>query len=315
MAIAGLTVGVVVPTHNRKELLVRTLESLEKQARTPDAVVVVADGCSDGTEDLLRSRGGVAVLTTPGLGAAGARNAGWRSLDVDVVAFIDDDCVAEPGWLQALASGFDTGEVALVQGRTLPDGDPGPYDRTLQVLTETGLYESCNIAYRRDVLEQVGGMRVEFAERFGGRPFGEDTDLAWRVLGAGWRSAFVDEAVVRHAVFPGTLGSMVKECWRAGQFPFLAREIPELSQKLPGRPWIFRRQSLLSQLALVGTAAGLVGLAARRRPFTFLLALPYLAWVARQTRQPARAGRIVVRDSVTSVALVVGSIRHRRLLL
>lgn len=317
--------GVVVPTHNRQKMLMATLDSLAAQTRAPDRVVVVADGCVDGTVPALRRRGDVSVLTTPGLGAAGARNAGWRSVGTEVVAFIDDDCRAEPRWLAELADGFRRPGVGLVQGATLPAGDVGAYDRTVRVVGATGLYESCNIAYRRAALQQVGGMREEFGRGLGrrrgdpagggGSGFGEDTDLAWRVLRSGWSAEFAAGAVVRHAVFPGTPASMLAEAWRARLFPFLLREIPELRDRLPGGRWRLRKQSAAAQLALVGVAAGLAVAAAGRRPLPALLAAPYLRWLSRQTHLPAPAARIAARDAVTSLALIEGSLRHRTLVL
>lgn len=322
-----LSVGVVVPTHNRRQLLMETLDSLARQSRRPDQIVVVADGCVDDTVEALKDRSDVTVVTSPGVGAAGARNAGWASLATDVVAFIDDDCRAEPEWLAGLIDGFRRPEVGLVQGKTLPAGDVGPYDRTVRVVSETGLYESCNIAYRRSALDQVGGMRQQFGRgrgfgqrrgdpaRGGGSGFGEDTDLAWRVLRSGWRSVFADGSVVRHAVFPGTPGSMVAEAWRSRLFPFLIGEIPELRQYLPGGPWQLRRQSAVAQLAVTALAGAVLAGVARRRPLVVVLATPYLFWLARQTRRPGRAAQLAVRDAVTSAALVAGSVRHRTLVL
>lgn len=321
----SLSVGVVVPTHNRRDMLTQTLQSLAAQSRPPDEIVVVADGCVDGTLEALRGRRDVTVLATPGFGAAGARNAGWRSLGSDIVAFIDDDCRAEPQWLAELVKDFRRPDVGLVQGKTLPAGNVGPYDRTVRVVRETGLYESCNIAYRRVALAQVGGMREDFGRGFGqrrgdparggGSGFGEDTDLAWRVLRSGWRSEFSDCSVVRHAVFPGTAASMVAEAWRTRLFPFLIREIPELRAYLPGGCWKLRRQSALSQLAVGGIAGGLSAGLLGRRPYPAVLAVPYLIWLGRQTRHPGRASRTAVRDAVTSAALLTGSVRHRTILL
>lgn len=317
--------GVVIPTHNRRALLTATLDSLTDQTRPPDRVVVVADGCTDGTVDALQDRPGVTVLATPGLGAAGARNAGWRALGTDLVAFIDDDCRAEPRWLEELARGFAGEDVGLVQGRTLPAGDVGPFDRTVWVTGETGLYESCNIAYRRAALERVGGMREEFGRGLaqrrgspaagGGSGFGEDTDLAWRVMRSGWRPAFAPGAVVRHAVFPGSAATMLAEAWRTSAFPFLVREIPELRDRLPGGRWLLRKQSAAAQLALAGIAGGLLAGAAGRRPLTAALAAPYVVWLSRQTRRPGPAARLAARDAVTSAALLTGSLRHRSILL
>lgn len=306
---AESAIAVVIPTFQRRDLLAATLDSLAALDPAPAEVVVVCDGSTDGTDELVR-RQGIQLLHTDRRGAAGARNAGWRATTSPVVVFIDDDCVAEPGWLGALAEPFRDQRIGVVQGRTLPARPPGPDERTIHVESEYGLYESCNIAYRRSALEQVGGFDERFGRIFGGRPFGEDTDLAWRVRRAGWSSAFAEHAVVRHHVFPGRFVDSLREDWRRGRFPFLVREIPELRSVLPGRGWFLRRHSAWAQLALVaGTALAVP----RVRLLAPALALPYARWLARHHRHDA--ARQAARDAVTSVALLAGSARHRSLLL
>src|SRR4029077_5844217 len=87
----------------------------------------------------------------------------------------------------------------LVQGCTVPDPEhasrAGPFSRSIKTNEESGFYETCNVAYRREALERVGGFDEGFR-----RPFGEDTDLAWRVKDTGGRSVFEREAIVYHAV-------------------------------------------------------------------------------------------------------------------
>jgi GT2 family glycosyltransferase len=318
----GLTASVVIPTYNRRDLVAATLDSLAATGWQTERVIVVSDGSTDGTDDLVRSRG-VALLTTARAGPAGARNAGWRSCDSDVVAFVDDDCVVEAGWLDALLEPFADATVGLVQGRTVPDGPVGANDRTIDIREERGLYESCNIAYRRRALEDAGG----FDESFGEIPsaartaadtgvnsrrhhFGEDTDLAWRVRRAGWRTAFAPAAVVRHHVFPGTFVSSLKEEWRRGNFPYLVRKIPELRPLLPGGKWFLRRQSGAAQLALVGALV-----ATRSWRLGAALTAPYAWWLLRRSRHPAVLARLATRDVVGSAALIAGSIRHRTVVL
>lgn len=300
-----------MPTHDRKDMLLAAVASVEAQTRRPDALVVVADGCSDGSAGALRGGPADIVLETEGVGAAAARNAGWRAVDTDIVAFLDDDCEADPGWLEGLVAGFDDDDVGLVQGRTEAAGPVGPYDRTIRIDSETGLYESCNIAYRRAALEHVGGFNEDFGRQIGGRPFGEDTDLAWRVRRAGWSTRFADKAVVRHRVFPGTPGQALAEAWRNRGFPFVVREVPELAASLPGGRFALRRHSAAAQIA----AVGVVACAATRRAAPLALTLPYGVWLSRRTRRPGRAAFLAVKDMVTSAALISGSVRHRRLVL
>jgi hypothetical protein len=210
-----------------------------------------------------------------------------------------------------LIAPFRDRRVGLVQGRTVPNGPRRPNDRSIDVSDERGLYESCNIAYRRTALEAVGGFDESFGRRFSGRPFGEDTDLAWRVRRAGWRTAFATDAIVRHHVFPGSYRKVLAEEWRRRQFPWLIRQIPELRDHLPGGRWGLRAQSARSQAAV----AGVVVAAVSRRPEPLVACLPYAGWLLRRTRRPSALARQVVTDAVGSAALVAGSVRERTVLL
>jgi glycosyltransferase involved in cell wall biosynthesis len=85
--------GVVIPTHNRRDLVLQAVESVWAQTWPPDEVVVVIDGDVDGTEDALRDAyPRTCVVTLDGnTGAAGARNVGLARITTPWVAFLDDD--------------------------------------------------------------------------------------------------------------------------------------------------------------------------------------------------------------------------------
>src|SRR5205085_6868290 len=96
-----------------------------------------------------------------------ARNAGWRAARAPIVAFTDDDCVPQPGWLAALASGMTDADV--VQGRTVLDEAQrrGPFSPHVEVGGPSWIFQTCNIAYRRSILEAIGGFDERF--RYAGR--------------------------------------------------------------------------------------------------------------------------------------------------
>ncbi len=96
--------SVVIPTHNRLEVLAEVIQALELQDRPPAfEVVVVDDGSTDGTSDWLRSRSfnvPLRVLTQENRGPAAARNTGVAVASGKWVAFLGDDTVPSPGWLR-----------------------------------------------------------------------------------------------------------------------------------------------------------------------------------------------------------------------
>lgn len=200
---AAPSVSVVVPTYNRSDRLAGLIAALSAQdLESPFEVVVVDDSSTDSTPDeLCRLQDTFpfvrAVRLRPNRGPAAARNEGWRAAAAPLIAFTDDDCKPRPGWLRGIVAGLDRAD--LVQGQTVPDPimrrHHGPFGHTLERRAETGFYETCNMGYRRSVLEKMDG----FDERFR-HPFGEDLDLAWRAKDAGCTTTFAADAVVVHEV-------------------------------------------------------------------------------------------------------------------
>ena len=101
---SGQPVTVVIPTHNRRELLLRTVDSVLAQRDVDLKVVVVDDGGADGTPDAVRRLGRsnlTLIRHEESKGVSGARNAGLRSADTPWVAFVDDDDIWAPDKLSA----------------------------------------------------------------------------------------------------------------------------------------------------------------------------------------------------------------------
>jgi glycosyltransferase involved in cell wall biosynthesis len=216
-ATVRMEVSVVVATYRRPAGLEALLRGLEGQTLgTARFELIVVDDASPAAlaPDPQRLSGRFAltlrVLRQPeNCGPAAARNRGWNAARGPLVAFTDDDCVPEPGWLEALLAEARRNPGAILQGRTLPEAsdlDPaGLLVHTQRIEAAGPWFETCNIAYPRRLLAELGG----FDESFGRRPNGEDTDLGWRALDAGARRVFAPAAVVRHAVEPvGVRGSL-----------------------------------------------------------------------------------------------------------
>ena len=117
--------SVVVPTYKRPELLERCLAALMTQHLDSTAyeIIVVDDGNDLQTRCLVDSwaKWGRPILryisAAKTNGPAAARNSGWRAAQGDIIAFTDDDCLPEPGWLLAGANAFSEGVSALGSGQ------------------------------------------------------------------------------------------------------------------------------------------------------------------------------------------------------
>ena len=178
--------SVVIPTIGRPSLA-RLLEALAAGGGpAPREVVVVDDRRAGPALDVGVPGLSLRVLRTGGRGPAAARNAGWREVISPWVAFLDDDVIPEPDWRAALVEDLSSlpGEIAGSQGRLrvpFPDTRaPTDWERNVAGL-ERALWATADLAYRRPVLEEVGG----FDERFL-RAFREDSDLGLRIAEAGY---------------------------------------------------------------------------------------------------------------------------------
>lgn len=99
---SGLSVSVVIPTHNRRELICQAVDSVLWQSVQAEEVIIVDDGSSDGTAEVLERRYGrrICVIRQPNRGVSAARNAGIRSAKGDLLAFVDSDDRWLPGKLE-----------------------------------------------------------------------------------------------------------------------------------------------------------------------------------------------------------------------
>lgn len=307
--------SVIIPARNAAATLPAALAALAGQeTEAAYEVLVVDDGSHDGTAAIASAGPGVRVIRGHGRGPASARNLGAAEASGDLLAFTDADCVPEPTWLAALVAASDNAD--LVQGCVLPPEEvqPGPYDRFLVVTSEYGLYETANLAIRRDLFLRLGGFQSVLAPRRG-MELGEDVWLGWRARRAGARTTFAGAAVVRHAVFPRGPRGYIAERARLRFFPQLVKLVPELRDEFVYRRRFLNVRTAYFDLALLGLAAAVLA----RRPEPLGAVAPYGLLTRRSVAARSHVLRAVaveaVADGVGATALLFGSLRSRALLL
>ena len=316
MAARVPSLSVVVAAHDAEPTIGRTLAGLAAQQGVGGdlELIVVDDGSTDRTAEIARAAGVTLIRRERG-GPAAARAEGVSASSAPQLAFVDADCVPEPGWAAAGLAAL--GQAELVQGRVLPDPDArlGPFDRTLWVEDDIGLYQTANLFISREAYERAGGFDAWIGPGSDARGhFGEDVLLGWAARRAGARTAFAPAAVVRHAVFARGPVGYIAERQRLAYFGELVRRVPELR-----RSPLFARVFLSSRSAAFDLAlAGLLIAILRRRPLAAAAAVPYVVRALTEARTRARheplalvAGADLLADLFGFASLVEGSLRSR----
>lgn len=228
-------VTVVVCTRDRLRELERCLTALTAQRYPHFDILVVDNGTADGIADLCRARG-VAWIREPHPGLTRARNLGARAARGEIVAYIDDDAIAERDWLGALVRPFADPHVAAAAGHTRymksrghsleMTGEDAPHEgrgREARIVDRAtpgwfalacfgGIGDGNTMAFRRRLLTSA----VRFDERIGrGRLIdaGDEHVAFMSLISDGYRVAHVPEAIVRHPTPAGEPAQRAKR-WR-----------------------------------------------------------------------------------------------------
>ena len=195
-------ISVVVCSYNGQATIRDCLEGLVRLAYPSFEVIVVDDGSTDGTAEIVREYP-VRLAQTENRGLSAARNLGLELATGEIIAYTDDDAYPDPHWLHYLAHAFTSGDFAAVGGPNLPppgDGrmaeavanSPGGPTHVLLSDREAEHIPGCNMAFRCDRLRAIGGFDPQF------RTAGDDVDVCWRIQQAGWQVGFHPSALVWH---------------------------------------------------------------------------------------------------------------------
>ena len=207
--------SVVVCTRNRFNKLKRCVDALLSVTTARDwELVIVDNGSTDGTSEYLASidqkqfnRVHVTTTFEPKRGLAAARNRGWRTANGGIVAFTDDDCYVSKDYVDSviqvfeedLSIGFLAGRILLFDSldcRITIEESQHRSDFRPWTYIAAGAVHGANLAFRRTILEQIGG----FDERLGpGTPFvSDDIDAAAAALWSGVIGVYHPRPVVYH---------------------------------------------------------------------------------------------------------------------
>lgn len=228
-AMGGLRVTAAICTRGRPQQLARALESLRRQRVPPSEVLVVDNAPVDdaGERVVARVCPAARYVVEPIAGLDFARNRALAEATGDVVAFLDDDAVASPGWVAAIQAAFErlpalgvcTGRVEPLAvetaGQRLFEANGGysrggrrshlPRDARCRlhglpapaIAWALSVGNGANLAVRRDLARRLGGFD-EALDLGDVLPGGGDLDMIWRMLQAGHELVYEPEALAWH---------------------------------------------------------------------------------------------------------------------
>ncbi len=196
-------VSVVVCAYNAARTIDSCLASLKNLNYPNYEVIVVNDGSTDQTLEIAQCYDYVNLINQENLGLSAARNVGIAAATGEIIAFTDSDCVADPDWLTYLVAKFISSGVCAVGGPNFPPPEdslvpscvavsPGGPTHVLLSDEVAEHIPGCNMAFRRKVLQEIGGFDPLF------RTAGDDIDLCWRLQDLGYTIGFSPAAVVWH---------------------------------------------------------------------------------------------------------------------
>lgn len=303
-------ITVAICTRNRAGLLREAIESVVGQI-TADAEIVLIDNAStDNTPEITRAFTAkhpcVTAYREEKLGLSAARNTALRLARGQYVVFLDDDAVAEPGWLDAYRDCFKHPPAPLLAGAggaVFPRYD-GPRPAWIppgaNLLNWSGEAESfqarggpwgCNFAVHREQALAHGGFNPALGRSGAGMGAHEETELFWKLKRAGWAFWWLPAARIQHHVASHrlTFWAQCRDAFSSGRFA--ARYRLELLPGGRGRRILFRvGRALIFPLQC---ALGLVAA---------VLMLPF-----RPLHQPASFVYRVARDAGFGIQALAGS--------
>ena len=229
-------VSVVIPCHSqlRWPHLVAAVESVLSQRPHPAELVIAVDRNDELFRNASERWPHLTVLANRfQAGVSGNRNTGILHTRTPLIALLDDDACARPGWLAAMIAPLADPSVVGTGGAIIPFWEQGrpmwfPDELLWAVVGTSNQDDECttvrnvwsaSMAVRRDVFDAAGGFRLGFGKN-GNRPRPEDTDLCLRMsqVSTG-RWVYVPHAVVDHVVPKerATLRSLVARCYHEGR--------------------------------------------------------------------------------------------------
>lgn len=212
-------ISVIICTHNRSSMLADCINSLLNQNIDSEnfEILIIDNNSTDNTEEVsskfCEKRHNIKYFFEKTTGYSAPRNCGWKNASGKIVAYIDDDEIAAPNWLESIEKDFQIEEKPDIIGgiyeikydETPPDwftdsmgGTNKNRPKGLLNQRQDCYLAGGNIAFKKEVMEKLNGFSNDFDMKDGFLMMGEDTDLCQRAKNVGFKLYYNPGIVIYH---------------------------------------------------------------------------------------------------------------------
>jgi len=246
--------SVVICTYNRAGYLKKCLDSMLNQNYDNFEVIVVNGPSTDETENLLKKYPFKVIQQKEKGGLSAARNLGIKEAKGEIIAFIDDDGIADESWLYELTKLYTTEDIVSVGGKIMPiwlsekpewyTNQLGSYlslldiSQNIKQIVFPDCPYGCNMSFKKSIFNVVGYFDVSFGRCLSKNNLlsGEEVDLCKRINERGYKILYNPKAIVHHQIDP----SRVTKAWFRKRFYWGGISGAVFNKKHHGTGYVFK---------------------------------------------------------------------------
>jgi len=219
-----MKLSIIIVTRNRATMLKNCLNSLVRQTKKPDEVLIVDGSLDDNTKNLVnkfKNNLPIEYIFESRAGLSIARNVGIKNAKYGVIAFIDDDCVSDKKWIEKIVTTHKKRlDISIIQGKTFNLSKNSILSEAFQYLVtycKPIPFDAKNLSFKRKLIKYL---EYIFDENFKG---GEDTELGIRLRQKRFKILYSPNIIVHHN-HKTDFVSFAKQQFISGKYAYLLKQ-------------------------------------------------------------------------------------------